>query len=172
MRHIAVISLLLLWLAPTVGFAQNLRFATDASAPVTAKADKIIWQQAIGRADLSGAAHITQGPLSITAEAMHLLMDETGEAQNLVSQGQVVVLSKMGASAKDGIRRADADRADYDLNANVLLLSGNVRVRQNNAQQGANVRAARLTIDMQTGLAHILGSPKNGKPARARIELE
>jgi lipopolysaccharide transport protein LptA len=179
MTRLAILWLLLGALIPVPSPAQGVRFATDASAPLSAKADKIIWQQAIGRADFSGAAHITQGPLSIQADTMQLLMSPSGVAQSLVSQGQVVVLSSPGPGPQDGVHRADADRAHYDLIANTLLLSGNVQVRQNGAGKAGKMSGASLKIDMQTGLARILGAPvlsgetpKNGKPGRARIELE
>ncbi len=174
---------MLLWLmawllssafSPALSQAQGLRFATDANAPLTARADKVIWQQAKGRADLSGKAHITQGPLSMKADAMHLLMGASGEAQTLVSQGHVVVLSNMGSTSQDGVRRADADTAHYDLKANTLLLSGNVHVSQSGDLQGGKVSGQSLKIDMQSGLARILGtgSQNNAEPGRARIEFE
>ncbi len=174
MRRVLLLWLLAWALSPACSHAQGLRFATDANAPLTATADKVIWQQAKARADLSGKAHITQGPLSMKADAMHLLMGPNGEAQTLVAQGQVVVLSNMGPTSKGGERRADADTALYDLQANTLLLSGNVRVSQSGDLQGGKVSGQSLKIDMQSGLAHILGtgSQNNAEPGRARIEFE
>lgn len=158
-----------LWLAPNVSHAQGLSFATDASAPLDAKADKIIWQQTKGRADFSGHAHITQGPLTMKADAMHLQMGPDGEAQRLVSQGHVVVLSDLNSGG--GVRRATADTATYDLSANQLLLSGNVKISQTGDLSSGEVSSGSLKIDMQTGIARLLGQT-NEKPGRARIELK
>ena len=169
MKYLASLLVIALWLSPNASHAQGLSFATDASAPLDAKADKIIWQQTKGRADFSGHAHITQGPLTMKADAMHLQMGPNGEAQRLVSQGHVVVLSDLNSGG--GVRRATADTATYDLSANQLLLSGNVKISQTGDLSSGEVSSGSLKIDMQTGIARLLGQT-NEKPGRARIELE
>ncbi|MBT5517991.1 MAG: hypothetical protein HOK33_03510 [Rhodobiaceae bacterium] len=173
MKHLASLLVIALWLSPNASHAQRLSFATDASAPLDAKADKIIWQQTKGRADFSGHAHITQGPLTMKADAMHLQMGPDGEAQRLVSQGHVVVLSDLnsGGGSGGGVRRATADTATYDLSANQLLLSGNVKISQTGDLSSGEVSSGSLKIDMQTGIARLLGQT-NEKPGRARIELK
>lgn len=177
MKHLASLLVIALWLSPNASHAQGLSFATDASAPLDAKADKIIWQQTKGRADFSGHAHITQGPLTMKADAMHLQMGPNGEAQRLVSQGHVVVLSDLNSGGGSdggmdgGVRRATADTATYDLSANQLLLSGNVKISQTGDLSSGEVSSGSLKIDMQTGIARLLGQT-NEKPGRARIELK
>ena len=181
MKHLASLLVIALCLSPNASHAQGLSFATDASAPLDAKADKIIWQQTKGRADFSGHAHITQGPLTMKADAMHLQMGPNGEAQRLVSQGHVVVLSDLNSgggsdggsdgSMDGGVRRATADTATYDLSANQLLLSGNVKISQTGDLSSGEVSSGSLKIDMQTGIARLLGQT-NEKPGRARIELK
>lgn len=140
---------------------QAIRFQADASAPIRLKTDKLVWQQNDRRASLNGAARISQGRITLSADNMRLRMDDNGLAQHLEARQNVMVF--------DEAQRATADKADYDLQAERLILSGNVRVTQKtNASAGRTLSGGRLEINMVSGLAKLTGSGKN----RARIKLK
>ncbi len=90
-------------------------------------------------------------------QAAHMVLRD--EAQKLTARDRVIVLFDDG-------RRAEADRAVYDLAAEQMTLSGSVKVTQT-GEQASTVTGARLLINMRTGAARLLGEKKG----RARIEL-
>lgn len=150
-------------LSPLGVQAQALRFATDAAAPVQLQADKMRWQKKAGLADVSGAAQIVQGPMQLNADTMQLRFDPQGGAQKLLARGRLVVRNQDGP-------RATADGGEFDLQQDILVLSGNVLVHLPNAQNAPTgpqkLSGARLHIDMKSGKAKLSG----GK-TRARIEI-
>lgn len=137
--------------------AQAIRFQTDANAPVDIAADKLLWQQKSNRADLSGAAHVTQGALTLSADFMQIIMGADGTAQKLKARGNVIV--------DDGIQTARAGQADYDLQNNELQMRDDVSVTQKANKR--KVSGAALRINMSDGQATLSGSQKS----RARIQL-
>lgn len=143
--------------------AQSLRFSTDASAPVHLQAKEMRWQKNKQLADLSGGAQVVQGPMQLDANIMQVRFDRQGGAQNLLASGALVVRGQDG-------QRATAERGDFDLQQDILVLTGNVTFTLAN-NQNANAEAqklsgTRLQIDMKTGTAKLTG----GK-SRARIEI-
>ena len=141
--------------------AQNLRFQTDATAPIDLVADKLVWQQENGRADLTGAARISQGAVTLYANYMQITLAADGTAQSLKALGDVVM--------SDGTQTARAMQADYDVQQDVMLLSGQVVVSQaaTNNQKAGTLSGATLRLNMADGRAQLSG----GSKSRARIQL-
>jgi LPS export ABC transporter protein LptC len=140
--------------------SSGLRFTTEPDAPLDLMAGKMRWQQKAGRADLSEAAQVKQGPMQLNAATMRIRFDAQGTAETLAAKGAVRLVNEDGQSAS-------AKTADYNLRQERLVLRGNVvfnAVAQDGARQ--ELTGAVLDIDMKSGQARLSGG-KN----RARIEL-
>lgn len=145
-------------LSTTPGTAQNLRFQTDATAPVQLTAGQLVWQQDAQMAEASDKARLSQGGLVLSAARMVVHMDETGRASHLIASGQVRL--------RDGAQRAEAGQAEYDLiNEKLVLLDNVVVIDLPDDTKTGRLSGARLQLDMRTGKARLGGG-------RARIELQ
>jgi lipopolysaccharide export system protein LptA len=148
---------------------QGLRFAIDADAPIAVRAAQLRWQRAQGIAELKGAlkgdvkgeAQVSQGPMQLSARNLHIrFAPNGGTAQTLTARTNVVLVNQDG-------QRATADKADFDIENQRLILHGNVKVKSRTEKgETQNLSGARLHINMVTGQADLRG----GK-TRARIEL-
>ena len=145
-------------ISATPGVAQDLRFQTDATAPVQLAAGQLVWQQGAQRAEASDKARLSQGDLVLSAERMVVHMDETGRASRLIAIGQVRL--------RDATQRAEAGQAEYDFINEKLVLRDNVVVlERSDDTKTRKLSGARLQLDMSTGKARLGGG-------RARIELQ
>jgi lipopolysaccharide transport protein LptA len=146
-----------------------VRFTTDASAPIDLEAGLMVWQRGADRARFSAGARIAQGPLTLSAARIDIVLADDGTAQSLAADGQVILRSTNDAGRET--RRAEADNALMDLTANTLVLRGDVTVVQpalTKDAQDRRVSGGQLTLDLVSGQARLTGG---GDKPRARIEL-
>jgi lipopolysaccharide transport protein LptA len=146
-----------------------VRFTTDASAPIDLEAGLMVWQRGADRARFSAGARIAQGPLTLSAARIDIVLADDGTAQSLAADGQVILRSTNDAGRE--MRRAEADNALMDLTANTLVLRGDVTVVQpalTKDAQDRRVSGGQLTLDLVSGQARLTGG---GDKPRARIEL-
>lgn len=146
-RFLTLIALLLL---PTVAPAQTDitlgGLSADPSAAVEISADSLSVDQSSGQAVFSGEVVIGQGDLRIAAARVEVIYDEaTGDIARLRATGGVTFVTATEA--------AEAQSADYDLQAGTLVLTGEVLLTQ-----GASALAAdRMQVNLTDGTARMDG---------------
>ncbi len=135
-------------------------FAVDPIAPIDAHAELMQFNEPNGQVRLSGTAHMIQGPMQIDADEITVFFAPSPDrhAVKLTALGNVRLVSNNGRTAK-------AERADYDIAKNKLVLDGNVSANQIDAQGRQQVLTGqRLTINMTNGQTQLTGDAKAGRP--------
>ncbi|HCL49025.1 MAG TPA: hypothetical protein DHW86_05860, partial [Rhodobiaceae bacterium] len=130
----------------------GLRFATDAAAPIDIEAGLMAWQRGADQNRLSDGARIQQGPLTLSAARIDIVLADDGTAQSLIAEGEVVLISE--EEAGQAPRRAQAAQAVMDLSAETLVMRGNVAVVQMAAKAGAQesrLSGGQLALDLASG---------------------
>jgi lipopolysaccharide export system protein LptA len=144
----ALIGLLIL---PVVAAAQDVSlggaFATDPEAPVEVTSETLTVDQATGAAQFSGDVIVGQGELRLQAPGVEVrYAEETGDIARLLASGGVTLATPSEA--------AEAEAADYDLQARTLTLTGQVLLTQ-----GPNaISADRMVVDLDAGTARMEGN--------------
>lgn len=158
--HLLAYAFLSLVLATPAAVAQALRFQTAPDAPIEVSADEMRWQQNDGLADLTDNVVVSQGPMRLQAGHMRVRF-ENGAAVHLHADKNVFLQNEDGQKAR-------AQKADFDLTKDVMVLRGAVvfdRITEKGAKQ--KLTGETLAVDMVSGKARLEG----GK-SRARIELQ
>jgi lipopolysaccharide export system protein LptA len=129
--------------------AQDLAFGTsrpDPNEPVAVEADALAVNQEDGTATFTGNVVITQGDMVLSAESVLVVYKEDSQKiASLEATGGVTMVS--------GEDAAEAQNAQYDIDAGTVLLTGQVLL-----SQGDNVMSGdRITIDLNAGTAQAGG---------------
>ncbi len=121
----------------------------DTSAPVEVTADSLSVNQSNGTALYQGNVVIAQGDMRLAAPRVLVVYSEqAGRIERLEATGGVVLVS--------GEEAAEAERADYNIEAGTVVMSGNVLLTQ-----GPNaLTAERMTVNLETGSAQMSGRVK------------
>jgi lipopolysaccharide export system protein LptA len=147
LRYVALMSVLI---APALAGAQtniNLGGITaDPTAPVEVTAESLSVDQATGTAIFSGDVLIGQGDLRVSAQQVQVVYDaDTGDIVRLLASGNVTFVT--------GTEAAEAEAADYNLQAGTLTMTGDVLLTQ-----GASaISADRMTVNLTEGTAQMDG---------------
>ncbi|HZX81796.1 MAG TPA: lipopolysaccharide transport periplasmic protein LptA [Lysobacter sp.] len=105
---------------------------------------------------LGGGVTITQGTLRITSSTAEITM-RNGEAVRAVLRGGPV---RMSQQLDDGTPMSSVSaNADYDMQADVVVLSGNVSVQQSRG----SLAGERVTYNMRTGQVASGGAAGGGR---------
>jgi lipopolysaccharide export system protein LptA len=164
MRGLAILLFSLFFATPATAQSPT-RFATSPDAPIVVSGQTIILQELKNRALLNGNAKLLQGDLSMTATTMTIIFNpkQGDQAQDVFASNGVSVVDVKG-------QISHADEAHYNVAAETLELTGNVRVENHNpdAQLGT-AQGQRLMINMRDGTSQIYSNAGSG---RARIQLK
>ncbi|WP_121630397.1 lipopolysaccharide transport periplasmic protein LptA [Tropicibacter alexandrii] len=134
---------------PSVALAQQVAFGSmqqDTSAPVEVTADALSVNQSDGTALYTGNVVIIQGQMRLAApRVLVVYVKGGGRIERLEATGGVTLVS--------GEEAAEAQRADYDIDAGSVVMSGNVLLTQ-----GENaLTSERLVVDLESGTAQMDG---------------
>lgn len=137
---------------PVLAQGTQVAFGTiqqDTSAPVEVSADELNVDQETGEAIFTGNVVIGQGEMRLSAARVLVVyrQDQAG-IKRLEATGGVTLAS--GADA------AESQRADYDIDSGVIVMSGDVLM----AQGKAAISADRMTVDLDNGTARMQGRVK------------
>lgn len=136
------------------GFAQgtSVSFGAlkhDSSLPVEVTSDQLAVDQASGQAVFTGNVLIGQGELRLSAARVEVIYAaQAGKIAKLMASGGVTITNAGEA--------AEAQRAEYNLEASQVILSGDVIL----TQAGSALSGDRMTIDLATGTGQIDGRVK------------
>ncbi|MDX1781860.1 MAG: lipopolysaccharide transport periplasmic protein LptA [Thalassovita sp.] len=121
----------------------------EKSQPVEVSADSLSVSQKDGTAIFSGNVVITQGDMILNAPSVLVVYKEDSKKiARLEASGGVTLVS--------GEDAAEAESAEYDIDAGIVLLLGSVLL-----SQGPNVMSGdRITINLDAGTAEVGGRVK------------
>ena len=121
----------------------------DREKPIEISADQLAINDETGVTEFSGMVEILQGDLSVNADFVQATYTPgSGAIQTLLATGEVILRS--------GEDEAKADRAEYAVDSDQIIMTGNVFVRQ----AGNNLSAERAEINLETGAATLSGRVK------------
>jgi lipopolysaccharide export system protein LptA len=139
-------------------------FATEPDAPIEIAAQQISVLELDNKAILTGKAFLEQGALRLSAQNMTLIFNPAKghQAEQIFAKDEVVMVDAKGQTSR-------ADQAHYDLSADLLTMTGNVQVKDTQADgQFTTLRGQRLVINMRDGSSQMQSDPSTG---RVRIDL-
>ncbi len=152
LRRIVFLLALLGWTAPVVAQGANVAFGSlkqDTSLPVEVTADSLSVNQENGTAIFTGNVLIGQGEMRLVAPKVLVVYKKDSKGiDRLEATGGVTLVSATDA--------AEAARADYDIDAGVVVLSGDVLLTQGNNA----LTAAKMVINLKSGTAQMGGRVK------------
>jgi lipopolysaccharide export system protein LptA len=137
---------------PVLAQGTNVAFGTirqDTGLPVEITSDNLSVDQETGTALFTGNVLIGQGEMRLSAPRVLVIYDQTKSAiARLEATGGVTLVS--------GPDAAEADRADYNIDDGIIVMTGNVLL-----DQGLNaVSSERMTVQLDTGTAQMSGRVK------------
>lgn len=118
----------------------------DTDAPVEVSADSLSVNQSAGTAIFTGNVLIVQGDMRLAAPRVLVVYDEEDDAiARLEATGGVTLVS--------GEDAAEAARADYDIDAGTIVLTGEVLLTQGRNAIGSE----RMVVRLEDGAAELSG---------------
>lgn len=123
--------------------------AQDNTLPVEVTADALSVNQGDGTAEFLGNVVIVQGEMRLSAPRVFVTYAE--------AQGQIRLLEATGGvTLVSGVDAAEAQRADYNIEKGVVVMSGDVWLTQG----GTALTSQSMTIDLGKGTAALAGRVK------------
>ncbi len=118
----------------------------DPDAPVEVSADTLSVDQDTGSASFNGNVVITQGEMQMQAPLVNVFYNENQDGiSRLVGSGGVKILS--------GKDTAKAENAEYDVDAGLIYMNGNVEL-----VQGINsITSQRMIVNVESSTAELHG---------------
>src|SRR5690242_1507189 len=146
-------------------------FSKNKGQPVSIEAERLEVRDKDKTATFAGKVQVVQGDTTLRCKTLTVFYDEPGEAK----PGSNRPAAKIASSAEQKIKKLDAkgdvvvtqndqvatgDTASFDMDKNVVTMSGNVVLTQ-----GQNVlRGSRLVVDLTNGYSRVeSGSGKEGR---------
>ncbi len=142
---------------PTLALAQGtFAFGTvkaNPLMPVEVSADNLAINQADGSAEFQGNVVIIQGVMRLSADQVHVVYktNDTAEKtgiERLQAKGNVLLVN--------GPDAAEAQTADYSIDAGTIVMTGDVLLTQGNSTLTSN----RLVVNLTAGTAELAGRVK------------
>lgn len=149
-RAALIVALLMPGLVHAQGF--DIAFGNleqDTDMPVEITADSLSLNQADGTALFKGNVVIIQGTMRISAPKVIVYYDEETSGISRLEANERVLLVKDSDAA-------EADKADYNIDSGIVVMTGNVLLTQGNNTMNSN----RLTADLNNGTAQLEGRVK------------
>ncbi|WP_323765049.1 lipopolysaccharide transport periplasmic protein LptA [Marinovum sp.] len=154
MTPIRLIAIALLSLLPFALLAQGAQVGfgalqADPDAPVEVTADNLTVNQNDGTALFTGNVIVGQGEMRLSApRVLVVYAEDRSEIARLEARGGVTLVS--------GEEAAEGESADYDVEAGVIVMTGNVMLTQG----GSALTADKMVADINEGTATMTGRVK------------
>ncbi|WP_136636214.1 lipopolysaccharide transport periplasmic protein LptA [Pseudooceanicola onchidii] len=144
-----LLAIALLSLLPVLAAAQQTAFGsgtTDPEAPVEVESDELKVSEADGTAEFLGNVVIVQGDMRLAAPRVLVVYDEDGERiSKMQATGGVTLVS--------GEDAAEAQQADYDIDAGNVVMQGDVLL----VQGQSTLSGQRMVVNLTSGTAQMEG---------------
>ncbi|WP_040609856.1 LptA/OstA family protein [Pseudooceanicola batsensis] len=149
MNAFRLLAILCIALLPVAGMAQQTAFGSaqlDPDTPVEVESDELRVNQSDGTAEFLGNVVIVQAEMRLAAPRVLVTYDEEGERIRLLeATGGVTLVS--------GEDAAEAQRADYDIDAGTIVMEGDVLL----VQGESTLASQAMTVDLESGTAQMSG---------------
>lgn len=132
----------------------------DRDQPVKVVADSASFDQKSGIAVYTGKVVIQQGTLEVHADQVTVTVDKDGHVQRSVATGKPALYQQV-TDPKKGPVHAEADKIDYDMAAQKMILTGNAKLHQDTSSFTGSV----ITYLMEQQQVDASGD------AKTRVEL-
>ena len=120
--------------------------AGNSNEPVEVEAENLSVSQNDGTAEFTGDVIIVQGDMRLTAPRILVeYSQDQSRIQRMEATGGVTIVS--------GEDAAEAERADYDITAEMIYMSGSVTI----VQGPSTLSSEKMTIDLKAGTAKMEG---------------
>lgn len=142
-------------------------FAADNNEPIDIESDTLEVNDASKIAIFSGNVKAVQGTMTMRTKELHVTytggdggLGSGSEISKIKAQGKVLITT-------DKKQTATADRADFDVKEQTVVISGNVVLSQG---EGSVLKGDRLVINLKTGQSRFENrrDAKTGKPVRVK----
>ncbi len=150
-----ILGLLALIALPTVAIAQGTSVQLgsqdrDTNAPVEITAEKLAVDQDAGIALYTGDVVVIQNDMRLAAPRVLVTYSEAkDEITNIEATGGVIMVT--------ADEEAESDRADYDVEAGVVVMTGDVLLNQGLSA----LTAQEMVVDLDKGTANMVGRVKS-----------
>lgn len=145
----SLIAAALLAVLPLAAIAQQVTFGSmqqDTRAPVEVTADSLQVNQSDGSALYTGNVVIARGEMRLAAPRVLVVYSDTSRRiKRLEARGGVTLVS--------GTEAAEADSADYDIEAGQVIMTGNVLLTQGPSA----LTSQRMVVNLSDGTAQMSG---------------
>lgn len=150
--HVAAYACLLAVTSPAFAQGSQVTFGTiqqDTSAPVEVSADELAVDQKTSAATFTGNVVISQGDMRLSAAKVLVIyrQDQQG-IQRLEATGGVTLVS--------GTDAAESQRANYNIDEGVIVMTGDVLLSQGLSA----LMAESMTLNLDDGTARMQGRVK------------
>jgi lipopolysaccharide export system protein LptA len=161
LAELAVLSLAAVMLtAPSLSLARE----SDRNEPMSVQADDLdSMLEADGDSTLVGNVEISQGTLRISADRA-TVSRKSGDIARVVFEGRPASMQQQNDNGTP--MRASANRIDYDVSAESVLLTGNVAVRNGDD----DLRGERISYDLNSGRLQSSGDGSSAGRIRMTIQ--
>ncbi|MEM6341561.1 MAG: lipopolysaccharide transport periplasmic protein LptA [Pseudomonadota bacterium] len=154
MRLICLIllSLSVIWTVPVSAQETSVAFGAirqDTGAPVEVTADNLEVDQETGTAVFTGNVVIGQGEMRLSANRVLVVYRQE-------QQGIASLEAKGGVTLVSGPDAAEAQRADYDIDAGTIIMTGDVLLTQGQSA----LSSERMIVNLTDGTARMSGRVK------------
>ena len=148
-------ALVLLVVAPTA-----MAFFGGDDEPMYVEADRVDIDDARGESRYKGSVEVNQGSIYIGGDSMITYQNDKGDVDKVVTTGnQAVFTQKAGKGTK--AMNAKADKIEFYLDNDLVLLLGNAQIKQSSTEFYGN----RIEYNMNTQAVHA-DKGKSGKRVR------
>ena len=122
----------------------------DASAPVEIESDKFSVNQSTNLAVFLGNVLVVQGLLRLSADQVNVeyASDESNDISAVIAVGNVTFVN--------GAEAAEAQRAEYTLATNEIVMTGDVLVTQGRSA----LSGQKMVVNLETGKGEMIGRVK------------
>lgn len=132
--------------------------------PMYVEADRVDIDDARGESRYKGSVEVNQGGIYIGGDSMITYQNDKSEVDKVVTTGKPAVFTQKPGKDKKAMN-AKADRIEFYLDNDLVLLLGNAQIKQSNTEFYGN----RIEYNMSTQAVHA-DSGKSGK--RVRMVLQ
>lgn len=152
LRNLLFPLMLSLWAGAVLAQGTSVAFGTlaqDTDLPVEVTADNLSVDQETGIAIFTGNVLIAQGEMRLSApRVLVVYLEDQRGIERMEATGGVTLVS--------GPDAAESERADYNIEEGVIVMTGNVLL-----DQGPNVLSSdRMTVQLDDGTAQMAGRVK------------
>jgi len=139
-------------------------FGDDDDEPMYVEANRVDIDDARGESRYKGSVEVKQGGIYIGGDNMITYQNDKGEVDKMVTTGKPAVFTQKPGKEKKSMN-AKADRIEFYLDNDLVLLLGNAQIKQSNTEFFGN----RIEYNMSTQAVHAERG-KSGK--RVRMVLQ